>query len=117
MAKGIKTGGRKAGTPNKAGSNAVLAMIIAKLGCDPLEALAEIAANKREVQPGLRAAMFPAAVGDVGMEWRGRHRAQMTGCGLARAKDREDGGKTSAGGYCAERLTGRDQCQGPGLPW
>jgi len=54
MAKGIKTGGRKAGTPNKAGSNAVLAMIIAKLGCDPLEALAEIAANKREVQPGLR---------------------------------------------------------------
>jgi len=41
MAKGIKTGGRVKGTPNK--STAQVADILAKLKCDPIEGLARIA--------------------------------------------------------------------------
>ena len=51
MARGIKTGGRKAGTPNK--RTAEVAERLESLGCDPIEGLARIAmddANSVEIR-------------------------------------------------------------------
>lgn len=42
---GERRGGRKAGTPNKA--SAALQERLASLGCDPIEALARIAMNRK----------------------------------------------------------------------
>lgn len=44
MANGFKTGGRKAGTPNKRTED--LSAHLEKLGCDPVEGLARIASDE-----------------------------------------------------------------------
>ena len=54
MARGIKTGGRKAGTPNK--RTAEVADRLESLGCDPIEGLARIAMDEsNSVEIRLRA--------------------------------------------------------------
>jgi hypothetical protein len=55
MANGRKTGGRTAGTPNKA--TADLLAKLGALGCDPIEGMARIALNTR-APLGVRARMF-----------------------------------------------------------
>jgi hypothetical protein len=50
MAKGIKTGGRKKGTPNKDASE--IADILSRLNCNPIEGLARIA-NGEELLCGV----------------------------------------------------------------
>ncbi len=51
MAKGIKTGGRKKGTPNKATRS--IEEKLAALGCDPIEGMARIAMHPR-TRPDLK---------------------------------------------------------------
>ena len=55
MAKGLKTGGRKSGTPNRRTQN--IEEKLDAMGCDPILGMAKIAIDSR--QPiELRAAMF-----------------------------------------------------------
>jgi hypothetical protein len=55
MAKGHKTGGRVAGTPNKRTQE--VAGLLESLGCDPIEGMAQIAMNEKH-SPELRGRMF-----------------------------------------------------------
>ena len=55
MAKGYKTGGRSAGTPNK--KTAEVAERLAALGCDPIEGMARLAMDE-SYAPELRGRMF-----------------------------------------------------------
>lgn len=55
MARGIKTGGRRAGTPNRSTKQA--AELLESLGCNPIEGMVRIAMNERN-PPELRGRMF-----------------------------------------------------------
>jgi len=55
MAKGHKTGGRTAGTPNR--KTQEISALLDSLGCDPIEGMARIAMNK-EHPPELRGRMY-----------------------------------------------------------
>ena len=55
MARGLKTGGRKAGTPNK--QTAEITAKLEALGCDPLEGMARLAMDQAN-PPELRGRMF-----------------------------------------------------------
>jgi hypothetical protein len=60
MTFGRKTGGRKAGTPNKRTSE--LAERLGAIGCDPIEGMARLALNS-ENPPELRGRMFAELAG------------------------------------------------------
>src|SRR5207249_4072903 len=55
MATGHKTGGRKAGTPNK--KTREVAELLRSLNCDPIRGMAEIAMNEQN-SPDLRGRMY-----------------------------------------------------------
>jgi hypothetical protein len=55
MAKGHKTGGRVAGTPNRKTEEA--AELLESLGCNPIEGMARIAMNEKHA-PELRGRMY-----------------------------------------------------------
>jgi hypothetical protein len=55
MPKGVKSGGRKAGTPNKATSDLILTLN--RLKCDPIRGMAQIAMDESN-EPALRGKMF-----------------------------------------------------------
>jgi hypothetical protein len=50
MAKGMKTGGRQKGTPNK--NNQPIVDKLAELNCDPIEGMAKIARQAGRVNTG-----------------------------------------------------------------
>jgi hypothetical protein len=55
MAKGHKTGGRTAGTPNR--KTQEISALLDSLGCDPIEGMAKIAMNESHT-PELRGRMY-----------------------------------------------------------
>jgi hypothetical protein len=77
MAKGVKTVGRRAGTPNR--STAELKQTLEALGCDPLEGMARIAMD--ESQPTtLRANMYRELAQYVAPKRKAlEHKGEMAG--------------------------------------
>jgi hypothetical protein len=59
MAKGNKTGGRIAGTPNR--KTQEISALLESLGCNPIEGMAQIATNEKH-SPELRGRMFAELV-------------------------------------------------------
>ena len=55
MAKGHKTGGRVAGTPNR--KTQEISALLESLGCNPIEGMARIATNEKH-SPELRGRMY-----------------------------------------------------------
>ena len=77
MAKGKKTGGRVAGTPNR--KTKELVDLLELLGCNPIEGMARIAMDEQH-SPELRGRMFAELAGYL---WPKRNAVELTG---------EDGG-------------------------